>query len=213
MSLLVKSYRKCTKSPAFWAVLIALIFAAVIFFITIYLLYDSFHTGGFDLGVFTQDLKSTLQGQILYSSAGQYQLAHHFSPVLLLLVPFYWFFPHPQMLLVVQGLLLAFSGFLIYRVALEYKFSPRAGLILEGLFFINPLVWGVALYDFHEVAFAIPALLVMFLGMKKRTGFSSASASLSPSSLRKMSLSPSVSLVLCSWSPISGGIAKSKKYR
>jgi len=33
------------------------------------------------------------------------------------------------------------------------------------LFFINPLVWGVALFDFHPVALAVPTLLIMFIGL------------------------------------------------
>jgi len=152
-------------------VAVALIYTAVTLFITIHLLHDSYHTSAFDLGIFTQDLKNTLQGQILYSTAGQYQLAHHFSPVLLLLVPVYWLFPYPQMLLVVQALLLAFGGYLVYILAREYNYSHRTGLILEGLYFINPLLWGVALFDFHEVAFAVPALLLMFLGWKKQNWF------------------------------------------
>lgn len=160
---------KWTKTPIFGAIVVALIYTAVTLFITIHLLHNSYHTSAFDLGVFTQELKNTLKGQILYSPAlGMSQFAIHFSPVLFLLVPLYWLFPHAQMLLVVQALLLAFGGYLVYVIAREYNYSHRAGLILECLYFFNPLLWGVALFDFHEVAFAIPALLVMFLGFKKK---------------------------------------------
>ena len=164
-----KSILGQTKKPVFWAVVVALLYAAVTIYITIHLMYDSYHSSAFDLGVFAQELKNTLQGQILYSSAiGGSQFAPHFSPVLLLLVPVYWVFPHVQMLLVVQALLLAFGGYLVYVLACEYNCSHRASLVLETFYFINPLVWGVAMFDFHEVAFAIPALLVMFLGMKRK---------------------------------------------
>ena len=163
-----KPFLKWLKTPVFWAIMAALIYAAVTLYVTIHLLHDSYNTNAFDLGIFTQDLKFTLQGKLLYSTAGQYQLAHHFSPILLVLVPIYWLFPHAQMLLVVQAFLLAFGGYLIYVIAREYNYSHRASLVLEGLYFVNPLVWGVALFDFHEVAFAIPALLVMFLGLKRK---------------------------------------------
>ncbi len=163
-----KSFLKWIKAPIFWAIVIALIYAALTLYITVHLMHDSYNTSAFDLGIFTQDLKYTLQGKILYSTAGQYQLAHHFSPILFLLVPIYWLFPHAQTLLVVQGLLLTLGGYLIYVLAREHNYSHRASLIMEGLFFINPLVWGVSLFDFHEIAFAIPALLVMFLGMKRK---------------------------------------------
>ena len=168
MVMSLKMFFKRVNRPIFWAIAIAVIYAVVTGYITIHLLHDSFQTNAFDLGIFMQDLKYTLHGQLLYSTAGQYQLAHHFSPVLFLLVPVYWLFPHAQTLLVVQALLLAIGGFLIYVIAREYNYSHRTSLMLEGLYFLNPLVWGVALWDFHEVAFAIPALLVMFLGLKRK---------------------------------------------
>jgi uncharacterized membrane protein len=168
MSIKTK-FLQWVKTPLFWAVAGALVYAAVMMYITIHLLHDSYHSSAFDLGVFTEELKYSLQGKILYSPAiGGSQFAPHFSPVLLLLVPIYWLFPHAQMLLVVQALLLAFSGYIIYVIAREYNYSHKTSLIIEGLFFINPLVWGVALFDFHEVVFAIPALLVIFLGLKRK---------------------------------------------
>ena len=167
--LAFKFFFRWTKQPFFWAAVVALIYTAVTLFITIHLLHDSYHTSAFDLGIFTQELKNTLHGQILYSPAiGGSQFMPHFSPVLLLLVPVYWFFPHPQMLLVVQGLLLGFGGYLVYVLAREYNYSHRAGLVIEGLYGINPLLWGLALFDFHTEAFVIPALLLMFLGWKKK---------------------------------------------
>jgi len=113
-----KSILGQTKKPFFWAVVIALLYAAVTMYITIHLIHDSYHSSAFDLGVFTQELKNTLQGQILYSPAiGGSQFIPHFSPVLFLLVPLYWLFPHAQILLVVQALLLAFGGYLVYVLA------------------------------------------------------------------------------------------------
>jgi uncharacterized membrane protein len=167
-----KSFLKRINTPVFWAIAIAFVYLAVTLFITIHLMHDSFNTTGTDLGAFIQELKYTLQGKILYSMiVGQSQLALHFSPVLFLLVPIYWLFPHAQTLLVVQGCILAFGGYLVYILARESNYSHRASLIIEGLYFLNPLVWGVALFDFHEVVFAIPALLVMFLGMKRKNWF------------------------------------------
>jgi len=120
-------------NPIFYAICIAAVYAAITMYITIHLMHDSFHTAGFDLGIFTQDLKYTLQGKILYSTAGEYQLAHHFSPVLFLLVPVYWLFPHAQTLLVVQALVLAFGGYLISQFFSKFesdilRYFHRGGL-------------------------------------------------------------------------------------
>jgi len=145
----------------------AAIFTAVILYITIHLLHDSYKTYGFDLGLFTQSLKYTLHGQMLWQTpTGGSELAHHFSPILFLLVPVYWVFPYAQMLLVVQGITLGVSGYLVYVLARDYDLSHRTSLAIEALFLLNPLVWGGALFDFHPVVFAIPGLLIMFLGIK-----------------------------------------------
>jgi uncharacterized membrane protein len=79
---------------------------ALTIYITL-LMYYSYNTYAFDLGAFTQTLKYTLQGQLLWHpSIGVSELAHHFSPILLVLVPIYWLFPYAQTLLVVQGIIL-----------------------------------------------------------------------------------------------------------
>jgi uncharacterized membrane protein len=164
----VSPARKITSSPVFTVAAIAVGYTLLTIFIT-FLIHNSYHTYAFDLGLFTQSLKNTLQGEMLWHPCGgASELAHHFSPVLFLLVPVYWVFPYAQTLLVVQGILLGISGCLVYLLVRDYGFSHRTGLLIEVLFFINPLVWGVALFDFHPVVFAIPALLVMFLGMKRR---------------------------------------------
>jgi len=122
-----------------------------------------------DLGLFTQSLKYTLQGNLLYHTPGGLShLAYHFSPILLLLVPIYWIAPYSQTLLVVQGIALGLSGYLVYLLARNCKLSHRTSLFIEGLFFINPLVWGKALFDFHPVGLAVPALLVMFIGLTQK---------------------------------------------
>jgi uncharacterized membrane protein len=159
---------KMLHRPLFMVGVIALIYVCVTVFITL-LIHNSFNTYAFDLGAFTQTLKYTLEGKMLWHpSVGGSELSQHFSPVLFFLVPFYWLFPHAQTLLIAQAVILGFSGYLVYLLAREYGFSHRTGLLVEALFFINPLVWGVALFDFHPVAFAVPGLLAMFLGMKQR---------------------------------------------
>lgn len=160
---------KSKNLSAISALLIMAIYIAITLYIAIHLLHDTYNTYAFDLGLFTQSLKYTLQGSLLWQTpTGGSELAHHFSPILLLLVPLYKGFPYPQMLLVVQTLILGLSGYLVYLLAKDFNYSNRTALIIEILFFVNPLVWGVALFDFHPVAFAIPGILLMFLGMRRK---------------------------------------------
>jgi len=157
---------KLIRKPTFQAVTMAAVFVTILLFVSIHLTYDSYHATALDLGLFAQSLKYTLLGNPLYNTIeGLPHLAHHFSPILFLLVPIYWIAPYTETLLVVQGAALGLSGYLVYILARHYKLSHRTSLFVEGLFFINPLVWGVALFDFHPVALAIPTLLLMFIGL------------------------------------------------
>jgi len=157
---------KVIRKPTFQAVTLATVYVAVTLFVSIHLLHDSYRSGALDLGLFAQSLKYTLQGDPLYHTIGGLShLAYHFSPILFLLVPIYWLAPYCQTLLVVQGIALGLSGYLVYILARNCKLSHRTSLFIEGLFFINPLVWGKALFDFHPVALAVPTLLVMFIGL------------------------------------------------
>ena len=157
---------KLIRKPTFQAVTMAAVFVTILLFVSIHLIYDSYRATALDLGLFAQSLKYTLLGNPLYNTIeGLPHLAHHFSPILFLLVPIYWIAPYTETLLVVQGAALGLSGYLVYVLARHYKLSHRTSLFVEGLFFINPLVWGVALFDFHPVALAIPTLLIMFIGL------------------------------------------------
>jgi len=157
------------RKPTSKAVMLAAIYVAVTLFVSIYLLHDSYNSYALDLGLFAQSLKSTLQGNLLYHTVGgQSHLAYHFSPILLVLVPIYCIAPYCETLLVVQGVALGLSGFLVYLLARNFKLRHRTSLFIEGLFFINPLVWGTALIDFHPVVLAVPTLLIMFIGLVQK---------------------------------------------
>src|SRR5450759_5640855 len=63
--------------------------------------HESYHSFGFDLGLFNQVFWNTTQGRPFESTMSQALpiphslLGDHFSPVFRLLMPFYFGFPHP----------------------------------------------------------------------------------------------------------------------
>lgn len=129
----------------------------------------SYNSWTLDLGIFTQSLQYTLQGQVFYNTPeGMSHFGYHFQPIMFLLVPLYWLAPHPETLLVVQSAALGLGGYLVYRLAATQGLSHRASLVVEGLFLLSPLVHGVNFFDFHPVAFAVPALLLMLIGLAQR---------------------------------------------
>jgi uncharacterized membrane protein len=161
-----KSIFSYLHSHALHAGIIAFIFVFIYISFSLQLQF-SYNTYAFDLGLFSQSLKYTLNGNILYHTMGGLShLAYHFSPVLLLLAPFYWIFPHVETLLVAQAMILGVSGCLVYILCRSFNLSHRLSLAVELLFFVNPLLWGLVVYDFHEVLFAVPGILLLFLGIK-----------------------------------------------
>jgi uncharacterized membrane protein len=125
--------------------------------------HESYHSFGFDLGLFNQVFWNTTQGRMFESTMSQALpvphslLGDHFSPVFLILMPFYFAFPHPETLLVLQTLALALGAWPVYLLA---KLKLPAGYaplwVLAYLLFV-PLAY-INLYDFHEVAFSVAPL-------------------------------------------------------
>lgn len=125
--------------------------------------HRSYHSFGFDLGLYDQVFWNTTQGRILESTmtganpVPHSQLGDHFSPVYLLLVPFYILYPHPETLLVLQSAAIAAGAWPIYLIA-RLKVGHGYGLIwVLAYFLFVPLAY-INLYDFHEVAFSVAAL-------------------------------------------------------
>ncbi|MGK2964996.1 MAG: DUF2079 domain-containing protein, partial [Tepidiformaceae bacterium] len=82
------------------------------------LLHLSFHTSGWDLGVFDQVLWNTSQGRVFeYSFRDISYAGDHWQPVLFLLVPLKWVASGPLPMLVVQALAVGASVVTLYGLA------------------------------------------------------------------------------------------------
>jgi uncharacterized membrane protein len=125
--------------------------------------HESYHSFGFDLGLFNQVFWNTTQGRLFESTMSQALpvphslLGDHFSPIFLLLTPFYLAFPHPETLLVVQTLALALGAWPVYLLARLKLSSGYAPFWVLAYLLVVPLAY-INLYDFHEVAFSVAPL-------------------------------------------------------
>ncbi|MFB7453926.1 DUF2079 domain-containing protein [Streptomyces sp. NPDC056194] len=115
---------------------------------------------GYDLGIFTQIVKSYSEFSIPYSplKGPDYNtLGDHFHPILALLAPAYKAFPSSYTLLASQAALVAFSIIPLMNWAHDVRgrrFAYWVGVSYGAS-------WGLAKlisFDFHEVAFAVPLL-------------------------------------------------------
>lgn len=122
--------------------------------------HESFHSGGYDLGIFDQIVWNSLHGRLFQNSImidSPSFLGHHFSPILLGLVPLYALWSDPRVLLVVQTFALAVAALPMYWFAREQIGSALA-LVLGAAYFLYPSVQYVNLFEFHEIALATPLL-------------------------------------------------------
>src|SRR2546428_8132940 len=121
----------------------------------------TYHSFGPALGIFDQVFWNTTRGRLLESTMSLVQpqphsyLADHFSPISLLLVPFYALIPRPQTLLVIQTLFLALGVWPLYLLA-RLKLEPGFHRLVWALvYFLFLPVAFINLFDFHELALAV----------------------------------------------------------
>jgi len=127
---------------------------AVCFGATSLFRFDSLRCWVYDLGIFDSLCWFALRGKLSWYFGGPYD---HFSPILLTCLPFYWLWPTPKTLLVIQACVLAFGAVPLYLIGRALWRDRSCALALCLAYLLNPLLSRVALYDFHAVAF-LPVL-------------------------------------------------------
>jgi uncharacterized membrane protein len=140
----------------------ALIAAYLLLYGTLAILrHRTFHSFGFDLGLFDQVFWNTSQGRWFESTISQADpnphnyLGDHWSPGYGLLVPFYLVYPHPETLLVIQTLFIGLGALPVYllaRLKLEAGLQRLAWVLVYFVFL--PVAY-ISLFDFHDVALSI----------------------------------------------------------
>ncbi|MCL5283629.1 MAG: DUF2079 domain-containing protein [Armatimonadetes bacterium] len=116
--------------------------------------------GAFDLGIYDQAIWQIAHFQHLFSTVrGMNLFGDHFTPILFLLAPLYWFFPEPQGLVVFQAIALALGAWPIYRIARRHSVSPFLATGLALSYLMAPALAYPPLFDFHPNVLAAPLLL------------------------------------------------------
>src|ERR1700694_2198854 len=150
----------------------------VLYSILSVLRHTTYHSFGPDLGLFDQIFWNTTQGRFFESTMSLGQpiphsyLSDHFSPIYLLLMPFYALVPRPETLLILQTLFLALGIWPLYllaRLKLQPGF-PRLAFVLAYFLFL-PVAF-INLFDFHELALSVlPLGFAIYFLEKGRSGW------------------------------------------
>ncbi|GAA0623333.1 DUF2079 domain-containing protein [Kribbella sandramycini] len=120
----------------------------------------SYRSGGYDLGIFDQAVRSYSEGRLPVSTIRDPNLillGDHFHPILVVLAPLYRMFPMAETLLVAQALLFALSIFPITRLACT-TVGRTIGLVVGASYGLSWGLLNAISFDFHEIAFAVPLL-------------------------------------------------------
>ncbi|MFT3944252.1 MAG: DUF2079 domain-containing protein [Ancrocorticia sp.] len=122
--------------------------------------WRSFFVPSWDLGIFTQLAQQYAHVQVPIvdiKGPGYNLLGDHFHPLLVLLGPFFRLFPSGLTLLILQGLLFAWSSVPVTRLG-RIRLGKVWGTLL-GVGYVAS--WGLlsaVAAQFHEIAFAVPLL-------------------------------------------------------
>lgn len=133
--------------------------------------YRSYATPNFDFGIWCNmfhNMKETALPNTTCERDGLLShFAVHFSPIYYLMLPFYFIFPSPITLQVLQALIL-YSGIIPLCVMAKDKgLSDRATVILGFVYSFYPAIATGTFYDLHENCFLVPLLLWCFCFFEK----------------------------------------------
>lgn len=127
-------------------------------------------TRSYDLGIYEQAIRAYAHFQapiVELKGPGYSVLGDHFSPVTMLLAPFYRVFPSPVTLLVIQAALFALSAVPVTRAATRALGRAR-GLALGVAYGLSWGLQNAVDFDFHEICFAVPLIAFSLEALLRR---------------------------------------------
>src|SRR5215470_3871186 len=153
--------------PVAWLIALATFAAYITLSVARYL---RLNPGSWDLGIYTQYVRqlADLHAPVVaIRGPGFNLLGDHFQPIGALVAPFFRLFPTPVTLLVAQALLTAVSVVPVCRAA-QVRLGTGASRMIGVAYGFS---WGLQqmiIFDFHEMAFAVPLLACSLSALVRR---------------------------------------------
>lgn len=129
----------------------------------------SFNSDAYDLAIFDNVLWNSIHGRPGYGSVendGINHFAIHVQPVLISLMPAYFFSQNALILIVLQTFFLALGIFPVYWLA-EKELGRKGGVVLGVSYLLYHAIGGMNLNNFHPVSLTTPFLLFAFYYLKE----------------------------------------------
>lgn len=143
------------------------------FFFYVFLLNSTYANmcpfNAFDKGIMYQLFHNTVaHNHFFYSSingGGIIDFVGHQRYIFLLILPFFYIYPHPITFSVISSFLLSSGAFPVYWLANEVSKSKKIALVSVMMYFLHPTVSWLFLESVKEEIFALPFLLFSFYYM------------------------------------------------
>lgn len=148
--------------------------------------YYSFYSSyaNYNQGIFAQLFWNSLQGNWFESSlssalssavvqggelpeVGYHRLGQHFTPSLMLWLPFYALYPSPAGLSVLQTTLVTAAGLVLYALARQYH-PPHLSALISASFYGASAVLSPTLADFRDFSQLLLFVFTLLLAVEKR---------------------------------------------
>jgi len=112
-----------------------------------------------DLAIYTQTAWNLIHSHTIYNTIqGSSYFGDHIELLLFPVALAFKLIAHPLTLVGIQILVLVSGIFPVYAIAKRHT-SERISLLIASLYILHPLVWNIALFEFHFLVFAVPILL------------------------------------------------------
>lgn len=175
-----------SKSPHLRLILGAALLFWVICCVLVLQRYYNFYPTyvSFDQGIFNQVFWNSLHGRLFESSLSStesssvmqgevpdvsyHRLGQHFTPALLLWLPFYALFPSPAGLSVLQVTLITGAGFVLYALARHYH-PPQLSAWITVSFYGATAVISPTVANFHDISQMPLYLFGLLLALEKQS--------------------------------------------
>jgi uncharacterized membrane protein len=131
--------------------------------------FDAFQAPGFDLGIFDQGiwLLSRFKEPFV-TIMGLNLFGDHASYILLGLVPLYWIWPAPELLLILQTLALCLGAVPVFLMSRRAFRSSWLALLPALAYLLSPALGWLNLENFHPDSFEVPLVLFALYFMTER---------------------------------------------
>lgn len=162
------------KAPRLWLWLtvgLSLAFFLVICAWSIFR-YLTYHCYTYDFGIFCQMFHSMKTTGLPVTTLERDQVLSHFqvhmSPIYYLMLPFYWLFPSPITLQVLQAAVITSAVIPLWKLGGHHGLSGPQRFMLCAVLLFFPAFSGGTNLDLHENCFLTPLLLWLFYGIDRR---------------------------------------------